>query len=191
MPPMRNIVGKRFGRLLALRPTESRDSGHAVWECLCDCGNTAYARSGHLRSGETKSCGCFQRDVASVRSTKHGHARHSAPQTPEYNSWLAAKTRCFNSSQRAYRNYGGRGIICDLSFSDFIMEAGYKPETMWPGQGWKTSIDRIDNDKGYVRENLRWATPTEQNKNQRPRRLVAEPAVVSGTGGGIECQQRS
>ena len=54
-----DLAGKRFGRLIAVRSTEERRQGSVVWECLCDCGNTAYATVDNLQQGKTKSCGCL------------------------------------------------------------------------------------------------------------------------------------
>jgi len=64
MAHAKDITGVRFGRLLALSDSGKRCSARRViWKCLCDCGNTVYVRSHDLRSGHTKSCGCYKRDV--------------------------------------------------------------------------------------------------------------------------------
>ena len=71
--------------------------------------------------------------------------------------------RCINPNNGSFKNYGGRGItVCERwrsGFANFLADMGEKP----PG----LSIDRIDNDKGYCKENCRWATLIEQNNNQR------------------------
>lgn len=54
-----DLAGMRFGKLVAVRPIEERIRGYVVWECRCDCGNTAFVPTGNLRSGNTKSCGCL------------------------------------------------------------------------------------------------------------------------------------
>jgi hypothetical protein len=54
------LVGQRFGKLLVLRRNGSNKHGKTVWECQCDCGETAPAVLGqYLRCGHTKSCGCL------------------------------------------------------------------------------------------------------------------------------------
>lgn len=62
-----NLEGKRFGRLLAVRPTEERKNGYVVWECQCDCGETAYIRSNALLRGSTQSCGCLREGKSETR----------------------------------------------------------------------------------------------------------------------------
>ena len=54
-----DITGQRFGKLVALKPTEERRNRYVMWECLCDCGNTVSVRSSSLTSGNNVSCGCM------------------------------------------------------------------------------------------------------------------------------------
>lgn len=83
---------------------------------------------------------------------------------PEYGTWNAIKQRCHNPNNPAYANYGGRGIkVCARwrrSFTAFLGDMGPRPAD-------KTSIDRIDNSKGYSPDNCRWATQAEQMRNTR------------------------
>lgn len=60
-----DLTGQRFGKLTAVRPTEERSGGQIIWECVCDCGNTAFASAGNLKHGHTKSCGCLKRGPTS------------------------------------------------------------------------------------------------------------------------------
>ena len=72
--------------------------------------------------------------------------------------------RCANQNHTSYKNYGGRGItVCRRwrkSFAAFMADMGLRPTP-------KHSLDRIDNDKGYFKDNCRWATKQEQANNQR------------------------
>jgi hypothetical protein len=94
----------------------------------------------------------------------HGHRRRGY-QSPEYYSWAAMRNRCNNPSRPNYPDYGGRGVtVCERwnDFAAFLADMGPRPEGH--------SIDRIDNNENYEPGNCRWATPTEQSHNQRPRR---------------------
>ena len=64
----KDLTGQRFGRLIALKPMEERKKGYIVWECQCDCGNSAMVNGARLRSGRTASCGCLQKER--TRKTK-------------------------------------------------------------------------------------------------------------------------
>ena len=80
----------------------------------------------------------------------------------EYNSWNSMKNRCNNPNTPEYKNYGGRGITYDVrweDFNEFYKDMGERPEN--------TTLDRIDVDKNYCKENCRWATKEEQQRNQR------------------------
>ena len=63
-----DISGERFGRLQAIRPTGKKDKYfNILWECQCDCGNTAIAATNFLRNGSIKSCGCLHREANQLK----------------------------------------------------------------------------------------------------------------------------
>lgn len=92
---------------------------------------------------------------------------HGMTNTPEYRSWTAMRCRCLSEHHEASHRYKGRGItICDRwsEFLPFFEDMGNRPEG--------TTLDRIDNDKGYFKENCRWATMKEQQNNRRGLKLI-------------------
>lgn len=99
-----------------------------------------------------------------MKKRKHGMSYSS-----EYMTWDQMKRRCFNKNRYAYERYGGRGItVCDEwkdSFEAFFKDMGPRPSP-------EHSIDRIDNDKGYYKENCRWATMKEQSNNRHSNHLI-------------------
>jgi hypothetical protein len=97
---------------------------------------------------------------------KHGKWNH-----PLYKTWSNMMRRCYSPSDRAYKNYGARGIsVCDRwhDILNFIEDMGERPEGH--------SIDRIDNNSGYSKENCRWATDTTQSRNRRYAKLNEQKA---------------
>ena len=178
MSAIRDLVGRRFGRLKVVQPDSERDKyGHMRWTCLCDCGAlTLIVLADNLLRGHTKSCGCLQREQA----VKHGHAgkyengQVIQKESPTYRSWASMIQRCWNKKAPNYSRYGGRGIkICkrwlgDHGFENFLKDMGKRPFGM--------NLDRRDNDRGYCKRNCRWASLAEQRANQRPR-LVLDPLM--------------
>jgi hypothetical protein len=151
-----DLTGQRFGKLVAIKPVGKNKSLNYLWLCKCDCDKEVVTGSNSLIKGNTKSCGCLL--------IKHGHS-HSERydgESPTYKSWVSMKQRCNNPKNPGYKNYGGRGItVCErwLKFENFLEDMGERPHRL--------SLDRIDNNKGYYKENCRWATRNEQNRNQR------------------------
>jgi hypothetical protein len=93
---------------------------------------------------------------------KHSN-RMSDYTSPTYNTWRGMKLRCYNKNREDYKHYGGRGIeVCERwrsSFVAFLEDMGPRP----PGM----TLDRIDVNKGYCKDNCRWATKAEQERNKR------------------------
>ena len=150
-----DIEGQQYGRLKIIGYAGSKNQ-KTSWYCLCDCGNIVQAKTKEIRNRDTKSCGCLGPDRHREIFTKHGKCG-----SREYSIYCLILNRCNNPNNKKFHNYGGRGIKCHFgSFQEFYAEVGNAPST-------KHSIDRIDNEKGYERGNLRWALPKEQARNTR------------------------
>lgn len=166
---MKTKVGQRFGRLIVQKRIAGKNTKYL---CVCDCGNTKVVQSSNLYfAGQTKSCGCLRKEATSKRFLFHGLGNH-----PLYKTWAAMKRRCGDESAINYKNYGGRGIRVSEEWSNvrsFI-------EDMYPS--WlahvdehgkeQTTLERIDNDGNYTKENCTWATRHEQRMNCRVKTFI-------------------
>jgi hypothetical protein len=154
------ISGLRFGRLVAITKIVARNKSSSFWGCVCDCGNFCAASSAHLRSGHTTSCGCYRKEITDL-GTNTIHNR-SKKHDKTYITWKCMRARCNSPFDIHYKWYGARGIkICQEwdDFMQFVADMGERP--------YGKTLDRIDNDGMYCKENCRWATPKEQSRNNR------------------------
>lgn len=160
-------AGQKFGRLTAVTFV-GRDIHHTpIWLWKCDCGKQHKATSDNITKGKTKSCGCLRNERTISRNKDR--AIHGMSHTTPHIIWWAMIQRCYNENHEAYRNYGGRGIVvCDRwkeSFLSFYAD-------MWPRTSPVHTLDRIDNDGPYCKENCKWSTLSEQARNRRFNRFV-------------------
>lgn len=161
MPNLIDLTGQTFGRWTVTGRTGSTAFGAAKWACVCECGNKKNIGSQTLRTGGSKSCGCYNvdvhREICIVRNTSHGMAR-----SDEHNTWVNMRQRCENPNNNGYHKYGARGItVCERwkSFEHFFADMGKRPTK-------KHSIDRINSLNGYSPDNCRWATAKQQQNNR-------------------------
>ena len=152
-----DLVGQVFGRLTVLERVGSDKSGHVTFRCRCDCGNERIVVGKDLRTGHRKSCGCLS-------SIKHGHTKGDKP-TITYQAWVNMRRRCSDKNNPSYCNYGRRGVkVCKRwqnSFENFLADMGEGPEGL--------TLDRINNDGNYTKNNCQWATWKIQANNRRPK----------------------
>lgn len=153
MGKVKDLTGQVFGRLQVVEKLQSTGSKETKWKCLCICGKDTSATTHRLTSGHTKSCGCLLID----RITSHKLSR-----TRQYSIWDGMRQRCDNPGATHYERYGGRGITYDPSWKVF--------ESFWAdmsdGYADNLTLDRIDNNKDYCKENCRWVTKSIQGMNR-------------------------
>tara|TARA_R110000796_G_scaffold137299_1_gene253373 strand:+ start:172 stop:933 length:762 start_codon:yes stop_codon:yes gene_type:complete len=156
-----NVVGDVFGKLV-LKSTYKKNA-RTWWLCECSCGSEVNTDLSRLRSGVTSQCkGCGVKSSAKTR-TKHGMTK-----TKEYRTWVHLKDRCINPNSSSRKHYLDKGItFCDewLIFDNFFYDMGLSPTA-------EHSIDRIDNTKGYSKDNCRWATKLEQMNNMSTNKVI-------------------
>ncbi len=151
-----DLTGDRFGRLTAIEPTAARSGKDVVWRCRCECGRDALVGVGNLRSGQILSCGCLQYE----NRLKHGGASDHG-RLPEYQVWTDMRGRCNTPSHASFQRYGARAItICARwnEFANFLSDMGRRPTP-------QHTIERVDNDAGYSKDNCIWATRKTQGRN--------------------------
>lgn len=147
------VLLKDLGRIYANENSKQKRR-FGLYKCFC--GNEFKANSHSIKNGNTKSCGCYHKTKLSKIKLKHGFSSHRL-----YNVWTNMIKRCNNIENTNYKSYGARGItVCDrwLDINNFI-------EDMYPTFEDGLTLDRIDVNGNYEKDNCRWATIVTQNRN--------------------------
>ena len=150
-------AGDVFARLTVLEKIVVPGIGTG-FRCRCECGTERVCNARNLIGGNTRSCGCYHRET---------HTTHGLTRSRVYGIWKSMIQRCENPNAGSFENYGGRGIAVSASwrtFENFLADMGH-PEP-------KFTLERVDNDRGYSKENCRWATYTDQLNNRRNNRVI-------------------
>jgi len=150
----------KFGKLTAIGVSSDKPNKSRYWNFSCECGIVISCKFDSVFLGKRKSCGCSD----GVKGFKHGLIH-----TREYRSWAHMISRCENNRNHNWANYGGRGItVCPSWRNDFLAFFS----DMGPRPMGKT-LDRINVNGNYCKENCRWATHSEQSNNTRRSVLVS------------------
>lgn len=162
----RNLVGKRFGKLVVVGTAGmAKDGLHYMSLVRCDCGFEQKARDTELVSGRKKMCA---RCSNNLRKT-HGKSRNRV-----FKIWQGMKARCYNPNNKAYHEYGGRGIkLCDewqdsTKFIEWALANGFDENKT----GEECSIERIDVNGDYEPSNCTWVTKQRQARNKQNTRYA-------------------
>lgn len=165
MPSLIDLTGQRFGRWTVLKKAPPRQSGiGAFWVCKCDCGNTKEVLGASLKKGDTKSCGCYRKELVSKAMSAHKY-----PYPRLRTIWRNMIDRCENQNATSYPLYGAVGIdVCKEwknldTFVEWALSNGYADDL---------TIDRVDGTKGYCPNNCRWVSKIQQQNNKRNNHLL-------------------
>lgn len=165
-----DLIGQTFFRWTVIsvaRIERVKNGTIKYWSCVCSCGTAGELTTSTLKTGHSKSCGCYKRDHPPRRT-------HNRSKSIEYRIWAAMIQRCTNKNNGAYHDYGGRGItVCEEwlnSFAAFFRDMGERPSP-------KHEIDRRDNSKGYSKDNCKWVTAKTNQRNKRNNRLISYNGV--------------
>ncbi len=156
MKPLKDMTGKTFGDWTVIKRGPNTKQGQAQWICQCSlCNDFKIVKGSHLREGRSTKCkDCHNRTF---------NLRHGQYKKPVYHVWEAMIHRCHNVNDRNYKSYGGREItVCDewrADFMNFWSDMGNQPKGL--------TLDRIDNDGSYCKDNCRWADRSAQQRNTR------------------------
>ena len=161
-----DLLGKKFGNITAIERLPNSESGQTQWLWKCDCGET-FKSNGGARNSKYKSCAKCWNKIRGYESRRYNDLEDYKP---VYQTWRGMKERCNNPNNSHYPCYGALGIkVCDSwsdkedGFRNFYNDMGKRPSNM--------TLDRIDVNGNYCKENCRWADPTTQAYNTKREHL--------------------
>ena len=149
----------RIGRWTLLEKTGATTAaGSNLWHVRCICGYEGVRKASVLTNKKSLSCGCYRTEMRTI---------HGAYGTKTHKVWSNMIQRCTNPKNPQFHDYGGRGIVvCDRwrMYGNFVSDMGASEPFM--------TIERIDNNMGYMPSNCRWATRAGNLSNTRRNKHV-------------------
>lgn len=161
-----NLIGHKFGRWLVTGVAETKvtkaNRKIRYWHCLCECGTQRAVKEQSLKSGKSKSCGCYHSDIMHVVGVQ-AKTTHGMSSTRLYRIFRHMHNRCKNTNDIRYKQYGGKGITITDEWNSFEV---FKDWALNNGYADDLSIDRIDVNKDYSPDNCRWTDAKTQSNNK-------------------------
>ena len=162
MENSKNLIGKKFRRLTVIKRDFSDKWGKSKWICKCQCGKKISVIGGHLRSGNTQSCGCLKKERTSLISG------------------LAMMRRAIKNYKRGAKERGFEYKLTEEQFRETTQKdcfyCGAKPNNIMKhclsnGDFIYNGLDRVDNNLGYVIDNI---VPCCKQCNKAKQKLTIE-----------------
>lgn len=139
-------VGQLIGASMYLGDIKSDKDRKALF--VCECGKLYVAWIHSVKSGVTKSCGCYRKKYMTNKQTKHGLSRH-----PLYNVYGNMIERCYNKNSISYVSYGARGVrVCEQWRNSFVLFYSW-----CMNNGWS---DKLQLDKDFKGDGLSYSPET-------------------------------
>lgn len=167
----KDLTGQRFSRWVVVERQPNSNNGTAMWKVRCDCGNEKVVNGYTLRSGQSKSCGCLNSELASLRQKQNPTYKqtHGMSNTKFYRHWQGAVRRC-----RSDKSYKEQIFVCERwscfeNFKDDMYESYIKHCGIYGDVD--VSLDRIDGYGNYEPQNCRWVTLKQQYSHQQRKKV--------------------
>jgi len=153
------MIGKKFSKWLVLKrasPIEAKDKKRSQWHCICECGVEKVCDGYHLRTGQTKSCGCFSREQAREKRRLHPGESGRNQLYLKYKESARVKNQVFNLDKDFFTKITQKNChYCNIEPHRFYRNNGGRSKEAREYSSYRyNGIDRKDNLKGYSEDNV-------------------------------------